>query len=64
MKCHIFRGLGDAVISEKDFQKLMDLMNKDNLKVYELEEYSHLDYIWGKNAHEHIYSQIVQILEK
>lgn len=49
----------DAVISDKDYKKLEAFMNKDKLETMELHDYAHLDYVWGKDAHEDIYGKIL-----
>lgn len=38
----------DAVISEKDYDKLRDLMDEKKFQTVELHDYAHLDYVWGK----------------
>ena len=34
------------------------------MKVYDLEDYAHLDYVWGVDADQHIYNPIVDILKE
>jgi hypothetical protein len=55
---YIFRGLKDAVVSEKDYNKIVQFMNKDKFQTIELHDYAHLDYVWGEQAHEDIYTKI------
>ena len=44
----------DAVISEKDYEKLVKLMKPEKLTTIELHDYAHLDYVWGVDAHKDI----------
>jgi hypothetical protein len=52
------------VISEKDYNKIVNLMNKDKFQTFVLQDYAHLDYVWGEHACEDIYSKITSILER
>jgi lysosomal acid lipase/cholesteryl ester hydrolase len=61
---YIFKGSKDAVVSEKNFGRLQTEMNQEKLKVFELDDYAHLDYVWGVEAHLDIYSPILEILEQ
>lgn len=60
---YIFKGEKDAVISEKDYQKIVDLMNPEKFKTYQVPDYAHLDYVWGVEAHKDVYIPIVNILK-
>ena len=44
--------------------KLVSRIPSDRLKVLELEDYAHLDYVWGVDAHKDIYHPIVDILDE
>lgn len=41
---------------------MLSKFNPNRVKVFDLYDYAHLDYIWGKNAHKDIYNPIVKIL--
>lgn len=60
---HLFRGTSDKVITDKDFQYLTSKLNPLKHKVYTLEDYAHLDYIWGQDANEEIYEKVLKILK-
>ena len=44
---YIFKGEKDAVISDKDFQKIVDLMPPGKFQYFTVADYAHLDYVWG-----------------
>ena len=41
---------------------MLSKFDQKKVSVYDLHDYAHLDYIWGKNAHSDIYYPIVSIL--
>ena len=51
------------MISDKDFELLVNYFDSKNLEVYTIIDYAHLDYAWGVNAKEDIYDKIVKILK-
>lgn len=75
---YLFRGSRDSVVNEKDFNKLLKLLPQEStysyvINIYFLffyvifkivDDYSHLDYVWGFNGYEKLYKDIVEILEK
>ena len=61
---YLFKGEKDAVITSQTMRKLVDRIPYEKLKVMELEDYAHLDYVWGTNAHRDIYEPIVMILKE
>lgn len=50
------------MICDKNLSQLSRLFNPEKYKVYDLEDYAHLDYVWGVDASEHIYYPIQDIL--
>jgi hypothetical protein len=59
---YLFRGSKDAVISELDFDLLLSKLEPNSTFNYLLEDYAHLDYIWGTCAPEVLYQQVTSII--
>ncbi len=39
-------------------------MPKENLSVEHIDDYAHLDYVWGTDANTTLYPKIIKIIEK
>lgn len=59
---HLFRGTSDGVITNQSFTYLTNKLHPDRHKVYELDDYAHLDYVWCEDASEDIYVKVLQIV--
>jgi hypothetical protein len=60
---HLFRGDADCVISEGDWEYLVGKVSGERVNVYVLDDYAHLDYVWGEDAYEDIYLKILNVIE-
>lgn len=60
---YLFRGTKDSVVSEKDFQVLVEHLDRDTTFDHQLADYAHLDYIWGVNSDVILYHKIGDILD-
>lgn len=58
---YLFRGTKDSVVSEKDFQALVDSLDPETTFDHHLPDYAHLDYIWGVNSDVILYNKIADI---
>lgn len=59
---YLFRGTKDSVVSERDFQMLVDSLDRDTTFDHHLPEYAHLDYVWGVNSDVILYHKLGDIL--
>ncbi|KAL4482797.1 hypothetical protein ABPG72_022357 [Tetrahymena utriculariae] len=60
---HLFIGTSDIVGNKLDTDRLLQLVNPDASKIYTLNDYAHLDYVWGTDANTVLYPQIIKILK-
>jgi lysosomal acid lipase/cholesteryl ester hydrolase len=58
----MFRGEKDTIIAKEDMEKLSDLLSDSKYK--EIEDYSHIDYVWASNADEKIYNYILEFFRE
>jgi pimeloyl-ACP methyl ester carboxylesterase len=61
---YMFVGTKDAIVSSKDFEDLVKVLPKDGVKHEYVDDYGHLDYVWGNNAHFTIYPKIIEFLNQ
>ena len=62
-KSHLFRGTKDALISDKDFDYMIDHFNPVNITVHTINDYAHLDYAWSETAQTDIYNTIIDLIK-
>ena len=60
---YLFFGSADIVSSKTDSQRLLNVINKENSTVFELDDFAHLDYIWGTTAYQKLYPEVIHILK-
>ena len=60
--CILFWSERDTMASFADVKRLRDELR--NLKSVEKVDLSHIDYLWGENAHEELYQKIITSLSK
>ena len=53
---------GDPYCVKEDLQLMIDTFTNARLSVKHVVNYNHLDYIWGRNAHEDIYVDLLNFL--
>ena len=53
---------GDPYCLKEDLELMTQTFTKAKLHVREVNNYNHLDYLWGKNAHIDIYHNILKFL--
>lgn len=61
---YLFIGSKDYLANVDDYERLLDLLPKESTFSYSIEDYAHLDYIWGVDANEKIYQNIIKIMEE
>ena len=60
--CILFWSERDTMASFTDVKRLREELR--NLKSVEKVDLSHIDYLWGENAHEELYQKIITSLSK
>ena len=60
--CILFWSERDTLASFDDVKRLREELR--NLKSVEKVDLSHIDYLWGENAHEELYQKIITSLSK
>lgn len=60
VKKFLFVGTKDYLANLIDFERLKESLNKEELNIYYVEDYNHLDYLWAVDAREKIYDTIVK----
>jgi hypothetical protein len=60
---YLFKGLKDAVMSDRDFLELIQRFDQGKIFTYDLPDYNHLDYVWSETAHKDLYEHILEISE-
>ncbi|CAG5101843.1 Oidioi.mRNA.OKI2018_I69.chr1.g26.t1.cds [Oikopleura dioica] len=59
---HLFVGSSDWIATVKDVQQTRPNLRNSTLTI--IEDFDHLDFIWGKTAKEDLHPKIIQILKK
>lgn len=54
---------GDPYCLKHDFELMLKTFTKAKIYSKDVGNYNHLDYLWGKNAHEDIYIDLVKFLD-
>ena len=63
----IMPGETDTMAALEDCEELYDILNKkqrDDVEMYVVEGYNHVDFMWGRNVGELVYPKIQEFLEK
>jgi len=59
---YFYFGTADALVDERRYANGTELFTKGVVKQYKLLAYGHADFVWGENAKEHIYDEILQVI--
>jgi len=62
VKILLIQGYNDFLVSNKDFKLLHDIM-PENIEELHLEDYNHLDYVWGDDGNNVQNAKIFSFLE-
>ncbi len=62
IKKFLFIGTKDYLANLVDFQRLEESLSQENLNIYQVEDYNHLDYLWAEDARVKIYETILNEL--
>jgi len=60
---HLYIGTKDYLANLVDYPFLLENLPKDSTFSNLVNDYSHLDYVWGTDAYELIYKDIIRVLE-
>lgn len=61
----LFDGKVDLFITPKDIQSLLAEVPKENwVKHSTFNDYAHMDFVWGKDAHTRLYPQVISVLSR
>ena len=63
-KSYIVGGDCDIFTNIQDFEYYLSLVKKENKTFLYLKDYNHLDYLWGKDANEDIYLDVIKFIKK
>lgn len=61
---HLYIGGRDYLANLNDFQYLLEKLPQNSTFNKVIDDYAHLDYVWGTDAYEYIYKDILDILAK
>jgi lysosomal acid lipase/cholesteryl ester hydrolase len=64
----LIRGENDYLVDSTDFKELKDILSQvssnEVLKVIEVPEYGHLDYLWARNVQQKVIQPVLQFMLK
>ena len=52
------------MISDGDFESLLQQFNPNKIESIVVGDYAHLDYAWAAKAKQHVYDRILQIVSR
>lgn len=61
---HLYIGGKDYLANSIDYQFLLQHLPAASTFSHSIPDYSHLDYVWGTDAYDLIYKDLIQILER
>ena len=61
---HLYIGTKDYLANLQDYPFLLQHLPENSTFSNLVEDYAHLDYVWGTDAYDLIYKDIINILEK
>lgn len=60
----LFDGGADLFITRPDIESLLAAVPKENFVYHDsFENYAHMDFVWGKDAHTRLYPELINLLE-
>jgi len=57
---YLYLGTSDVVCHENDLHRLVKLLPEQNTKFELIDDYNHLDYVWGMDAHQKFYPKVLE----
>ena len=60
---YLFAAKYDALVSEQDFGRLLDLLPTEKVTARKIGDYNHLDYIWADDVNLHVNDIVNQYLK-
>jgi len=59
----LFVGSNDYLVAPEDFKALMGYL-PSTVEVVQIEDYNHLDYMWGDDVNSYVNNEVFTFLEK
>ena len=60
---YLYYGDRDYLVDQKDFNHLIQFLPKNTTSTILVKDYAHLDYVWGADAYEFLYKDMIEKIE-